>query len=604
MKQYIKTALVVAAAGMSMASCSDFLDVQPHDKISDDAVWSNIDYANSFLNNCYTWVDGENSAGVLFSNYTDETYHQFGYATEVYNLGYITPDNYGVGWTDSKYDTWGHYYKAINACNSLLQKIQNLSTTDKTKKDQIVGQAYFLRAYYYHQLYSLYGRIPLVYEVFDIDSEWTQKRADMDEVADSIVADCDRAVALLPTEYPSTDFGRATKGAALALKARTLLYKASPLFDDKTQGKSKERWEEAAKAQKAVIDLGVYKLAEVKTWKDYADLFTSKAMTNPEVIFMKLYDPTDVTNPDDDSGHNSASYNMQAPPGVYNGYHGWACWQPTYNAANLYENADGTKFETKDVKTYDIKKPKYVKDEKGNDQLVFEAVKIQATKTSPYEGREMRFYANFLYDGALWGYGDANHPIQIYEAGDEGVTSGEQSPTTNVGEYWNATKTGYYMRKFLNDTFNEENRWSRSDNTPWIFFRLSEFYLNYAECQIELGNNAEALKYINLIRNRVHLPDAKGQDIRADYEYERSAELMFEGQRFFDLRRWKKMPEAFSGDNLPTAMKIYKLKDGTLLYNHDETVLQQRNFVEKMYWLPVPRYELNKCPNLDAKPYE
>lgn len=139
---------------------------------------------------------------------------------------------------------------------------------------------------------------------------------------------------------------------------------------------------------------------------------------------------------------------------------------------------------------------------------------------------------------------------------------------------------------------------------PWIFFRLAEIYLNYAECQIELGNKEEALKYINLVRTRVGLPAATGKDLRAEYEYERRVELMFEGQRFFDLRRWKRMPETYAVPNLPTAMKIYKMKDGTLLYSHDETALQERNFKEAMYWMPVPRYELNKCPNLDAAPYE
>lgn len=135
-------------------------------------------------------------------------------------------------------------------------------------------------------------------------------------------------------------------------------------------------------------------------------------------------------------------------------------------------------------------------------------------------------------------------------------------------------------------------------------FRLAEFYLNYAECQIELGNNAEALKYINLIRKRVNLPDASGINIREEYEYERKVELMFEGQRFFDLRRWKRMEEAYSTANLPTAMKVYKLLDGTLLYTHSTTILQKRSFREAMYWMPVPRYELNKCPNLDGRPYE
>lgn len=100
--------------------------------------------------------------------------------------------------------------------------------------------------------------------------------------------------------------------------------------------------------------------------------------------------------------------------------------------------------------------------------------------------------------------------------------------------------------------------------------------------------------------------DPKGETVIGAnvYEQERAVELMFEGQRFFDLRRWKRMEEAYAAENCPTAMKIYKLADGTLLYTHNTTVLQQRNFREAMYWMPVPRYELNKCPQLDGLPYE
>ncbi|MGG6497017.1 UNVERIFIED_CONTAM: RagB/SusD family nutrient uptake outer membrane protein, partial [Bacteroidetes bacterium 56_B9] len=87
------------------------------------------------------------------------------------------------------------------------------------------------RAFFYHQLYSLYGRVPLVDHTFDIDSDWAETRAEMDDVADFIVADCKLAIEKLPLQYESSnDFGRATRGAAMAVKARTLLYKASPLF--------------------------------------------------------------------------------------------------------------------------------------------------------------------------------------------------------------------------------------------------------------------------------------------------------------------------------------------------------------------------------------
>ena len=590
MKYNIFKGGAVVCAALMMASCSDFLDVAPRNKISDAAVWSNVDLANAALTDCYTYVEGENENGVPFSSYTDDVYHRTGYATEVYTMGNVSCDNYNVGYSEARGNTWYFYYKAIKQVNELLDNIGGVyaaeGSSDATKKKLIEGQAYFLRAFFYHQLYSLYGRVPLIYHVQDIDSEWKETRAPMDEVADSICKDCDRAAEILPTAYSSSDdFGRATKGAALAVKARTLLYKASPLFGTP----SKERWQAASDANKAVIDLNAYSLPSVNSADEYAALFYN--IENPEIIFEKLYNTKDPEG-------GALNYLFQAPMGAFAGGHGWGVWLPTYNAANMFENADGTKFEMKNVKSYAIKEAT-VEDGK----VVYKDATIDATTDSPYQGREMRYYANFIYDGSKWGYGDDNRAIGIFEPGEEGVKGGNSSGGNTEDEYWNATKTGYYMKKFLNPEYNTDQE-DEMDTTPWIFFRLAEIYLNYAECQMELGNKDEALKYINLVRLRVHLPAASGADLRAEYEYERRAELMFEGQRFFDLRRWKKMPEVYSGDNLPTAMKIYKMKDGTLLYSHDKTVLQQRNFRDAMYWMPVPRYELNKCPNLDGAPYE
>ena len=590
MKYNIFKGGAIACMALMMASCSDFLDVDPRNKISDAAVWGNIDLANAALNDCYRYVEGENEQGVPFCSYTDDVYHRTGYSTEVYTKGDVSCDNYNVGFSEARGNTWNFYYTGIKQVNELIENIGKVpaveGTSDATKKKLIEGQAYFLRAFFYHQLYSLYGRVPLIYHVQDINSEWKETRAPMDEVADSICKDCDRAAAILPTTYSSSDdFGRATKGAALAVKARTLLYKASPLFGTP----SKERWQAASDANKAVIDLNVYSLPSVNNADEYAALFYNAQ--NPEIIFEKLYNSKDP-----DGG--ALNYLFEAPMGAFAGGHGWGVWLPTYNAADVYENADGTKFEMQNVAPHAIKMPSVV-----DGTVVYKDTTIQATTTSPYEGREMRFYANFIYDGSEWGYGDARRTIGVYEAGEEGVKGGNSSASNTDDEYWNATRTGYYMKKFLNPDYNNEQE-DEMDTTPWIFFRLAEIYLNYAECQMELGNKDEALKYINLVRQRVHLPAATGADLRAEYEYERRVELMFEGQRFFDLRRWQKMPEAYSDANLPRAMKIYKMKDGSLLYSHDVTVLQPRHFRDAMYWMPVPRYELLKCPNLDGAPYE
>ena len=98
-------------------------------------------------------------------------YHRTGYATEVYTLGNVSCDNYNVGYSDARGNTWYFYYNGIKKTNQLLERIDDVPATsndDIEKKEQITGQAYFLRAFFYHQLYSLYGRIPLVYHTFDM----------------------------------------------------------------------------------------------------------------------------------------------------------------------------------------------------------------------------------------------------------------------------------------------------------------------------------------------------------------------------------------------------------------------------------------------------
>lgn len=590
MKKHILLCAALALSSFGLPSCSDILDQKPLDSYTDTAVWGDLSLAESFLNYCYLRVEAENTNGVMFCNYTDETYHMHDYGTSTYTQGRASCDNYNTGWTEGKGNTWSHYYGGIKLCNQLLEDIMDTpanTDSEKERKNQIIGQGYFLRAYYYHMLYSVYGRIPLIDHTYDLDSEFKEERADMDDVADFIVADCDKAAELLPTVYKdASDFGRATKGAALALKGRVLLYKASPLFGTP----SREKWQAAADANKAVIDMNIYSLKQVSNSDEYADLFFDSK--NPEVIFEKLYDEKGIAG-------SSASLVMQAPAGPGNGYEGWSTWQPTYEIVELFQNADGTPYKPAETKPFTILQTTIDPD---SGEATQKEVTIQASDVNPWEGREIRLKANILYDGMLWGYGDSNREIELFEAGAKGVIPGKDSRTGET--WWNGTKTGYNMRKFLSSHINFYDD-TVVDTTPWFFIRLAEVYLNYAECQIELGNNAEALKYINLIRNRALLPDATGKDIRTEYEYERTVELMFEGQRFFDLRRWKKMEETYSKEHWPTGLKIYKLQNGTKIYYHNPEAVQQRNFdASKNYWWPIPRYELNKSTLLDAAPYE
>lgn len=550
----------LALVSMSLGSCNDILDEDPHNSFTAETVWSELSLSEAYLNAQYMNIRAESQNGTRFAHYTDEVYQMHTYGSENYTQGLLSPDNCGIGWDDGLWDPWHYYYQAINKINLFLEKIDGVPTVnegDDTWRDQQKGQGLFLRAWYYHMLYSFFGRVPIIDHTYDLDATFGEKRQDMDKVADFIVSDLDKAAELLPVNYDSSDFGRATKGAALALKSRVLIYKASPLFGTP----SNEKWRAAADAAKAVIDLGVYHLQPVSNSEEYGNLFLDAQ--NPEAIFVKQYDSKYG------SGDNMC-FLYQAPCGIGNGFEGWGNFQPTQNLVDKFQMADGS---APEVKSY--------------------------YEEYPWSGREIRFYAAFLLDGDEWGYGSGHREIEVWY-GEDG-TNGRDS---QWGPYWwNASKTGYSMRKFLDPNY--DCRSTLMYTAPWFFIRYSEILLNYAECMIELGNNSEALQYINMIRNRALLPDATGADIRAEYDYERQIELVFEGNRWFDQRRWKKMYDEYSKPIY--GMTVGRRADGSKYYmtNDENNIVSTRVFNnDKLYWLPVPRWELNRAPEIDAAPYE
>lgn len=578
--KYYLYALAFSCMGLGTVSCTDILDVEPLNSYSDAAVWGDLALSETYLNAQYANLWAETMKGTRFSNYTDEVFQKHTYGSENVTQGLLNCDTYGIGWDDTMWDPWGTYYGYIKSINLFLENIDNVPGDDEWRNWQ-KGQALFLRAWNYHMLYSLYGRVPVIDHTYGLNDTFEEERADMDVVAAFIVKDCDDAAALLPLSYhDNSDFGRATKGAALALKSRVLLYQASPLFGTP----SDEKWQAAADAARAVFELDVYHLQDINTANvktepkavgdEYGALFLDPQ--NPEVIFEKLYDPLYG------SGDNM-SYLYQAPCGIGNGFQGWGNFNPTQEIADFFQNADGSEFVP---------------------QSYYEAA--AGDQPSAWKGREPRFYAALLLDGDMWGYGDSRREVEVFRSGETGVTAGKDS---DQGEYyWNASNTGYWMRKFLDPSYNSAGTTMHS--VPWFFIRLSEIYLNYAECQLQLGNveGAEgAREYINKVRRRIGLPEIQASDdIWEAYYYERQAELVFEGQRWFDLRRWKQMEECYSRP--VTGVAIYKYADGHKGY-WTGNVVSTRNFAgvagaEAHYWLPVPRYELRRSPLIDAKPYE
>ena len=424
-------------------------------------------------------------------------------------------------------------------------------------KKLCLGQIYFLRAYYNLEILKRFGGYPLVKTVLTTSDDLNIPRSTYDECVDYIVDLCGQAAELLPITYATNQLGRATKGAALALKARTLLYAASPLFNDPTQvddtfehGKyDASKWEKAAEAAAAVIKLNTYGL--YTDGKGYEDFFYTLDKNN-EIILSRMC-----------AAHNDVE-RLNGPVSITNG-EGGTC--PSLNLVNDYEMIDG--------KAFDWNNPEHA--------------------ANPFANRDPRFEKSILYNGSTW---MNNMVVETFTGGKD---------FTGV----KATRTGFYIRKFCNI--------SASWNAPigkafhcFPLLRYGDLLLMYAEAMNEAygpdtdskGYGLTALQAVALIRERAGLtgnidlsetvPAGNREKMRIAIQHERRIELAFEEHRHLDLRRWKLAEQVLNQPVL--GLKIDKKEDGTFTYTPQ--VVESREFTPKMYLYPFPQSEMSRNTNL------
>jgi hypothetical protein len=541
---------VLAAMLMVTACQENFLDVVPTDRVSDASILSDSVLFESYVINRYmgTRLTDKEAEGTLpgfgrgfeyamWSSLTDESIYNNDDNTWLVQRGQIAPENTGIAGT-----FWGRSYRSIRELNYALANVDKVPMS-QTKKDKLKGEIQFIRAFRYHDLIRNYGKVVLlgdkVYEISDdLTSQDLFNRSDIKAGLDYTVAQLDEAAALLPVanDNSSWKLGRATKGAALALKARLLLYAASPLYNAGT-------WAQAATAAKAVMDMNKYSLYT----GGYGNLFTTTT-DNPEIIFGRLYA----------QGARHVCLEIANGP---NSYNAWGGNVPMQNLVDDYEMMDGTKI-TDAATTYNPKEP--------------------------YKGRDPRFYATILYNGATY----RNSVIETFTPGGKDSKDGPSN--------WNTSKTGYYLKKFMNDNLPIDNPWDIAGTQTWIYFRYAEILLNYAEAQNEAtGPDATVYAAVNAIRQRTGvnmpvLPAGLTQaQMREKIRNERRIELAFEEHRFYDVRRWK---IANVTENVP-AYGVEIGKSGSAFTYTKKEALTGRAFAEKQYWLPIPRTEIQASNN-------
>lgn len=546
--RYVFVSMAVGSA-FTLCSCNDFLDREEDSFIDKTATFDSYNRTKQYLTYAYSLLpEGLNrfSGDALLGAATDDAC----FAIESSNIQQFNNGSWNA--LSNPDNVWDRYFAGIAKCCTLLENSNHInldiSRLDPAKRVEYENnlkdirmwraEAHFLRAYFNFELLKRYGPIPIIKSTLDINKDYSDTpRPTMKEVVEFIANDCDMAadsLELTPWRNMNDAFGRATKGAALALKSRLLLYAASPLYvdfgdiDEANKPSDVTLWKAAADAAKAVIDLNQYELAPA-----YDDLFKND-FQNKEYIFVRRY----PSNSDFEKSNFPVSYG------------GKGGTNPSQNLIDDYEMLDGTAFDWNDP--------------------------VKAAH--PFENRDERLLATVLMNGVLF----KGKRIATYPGGADAMPNP------------NATKTGYYLRKFLNENVNIQTG-GGSDGHVVPLFRLAEIYLNYAEALNEYDpTNPDIAVYLNKIRERVSLPDVPSgltqEQMRTLIHHERRVELAFEEHRFWDVRRWK-----VASSTLGAPVKGVKItQDDAGNFTYSPVQVEQRVFQPKMYWYPITQSEVLK----------
>lgn len=438
-------------------------------------------------------------------------------------------------------------YRGIRNANLMLKMMEKTPWTPEYNVNYIKGEQLYLRAYFYFELLRRFGGVVILTEAQDFTAASEDlPRNTYDETLTQILTDVDQAISLLPLTNadwpnPAAQANRATGAAGMALKARVLMFDASPLNNTASDA---AKWQKAAAASKAIIDLGKYSLEA-----NYANVLTI-ANSNEYIRiwprggrgFIGTY-LSDFLIPTSMGGAQS---NLS----------------PVQNHVDLYEMKNGKPI-TDPTSGYDPQ--------------------------NPYLNRDPRFYVNILYNNVNW-QGRAIETWQT-EPNAQGVITYGRDHGTAVS----VTKTSYYLKRLWPEA-------SRSGSTAnallnYVFYRYAEVLLNYAEATNEAtGPNEEVYKSVNAVRKRAGMPDLpeglSKDDMRARIWNERAVEFAFEDMRWWDILRWKK-GAAYVAKPMK-GMRVIKNTNGTFSYTVVELPAFQKVFNEHMYLYPIPRAEMNK----------
>ena len=651
----IKTSIIVAGVALvGLASCNDYLDVVPDggDPTLDDA-FNLRSTAIRYLGTLYTYMphEGTSSDPALLGSdevvdlYPRTTGKYFGTSMTMIARGYQNKSNvYG--------NDWNNLYTGIRDCDDMIDNVDIVPDMNQQEKDQWKAEARFLKAYYHFCLIRKWGAIPIVKHSQPMDAGIEDARVyrdPIDSCYNFVLSEIDKAIPDLAESFSNSELGRITKTIAMAFKARVACYAASPLFNGnedqknlidkrgvqlfpaKTEEQKLERWQYAMQACKEAIDechnanIKLYDGSDITYRLNdtlMTDLTLRRAFTlrwNSELIWANTQSNTDerrfwqmmgCVNLQLDQENKLFKLDKGSWAGPLTGYR---CFGVPLKVAEEFYSKHGVPITVDKDRQNGWNEYAIQRGDEANQYYLergYETAKLNFD-------REPRFYAFLGFDGGKWlgQLTDAQYndiapemlPKVKCRLGQYAAKSG-----SNVGPV-----TGYFPKK----TFPHQNVVTSSNGTTNIstyyfsfpIMRLADLYLLYAEAINEAeGPNGphseEMFHYINLVRERAHIPDVKEAwdnystnpgyyntqaGMRSIIHQERMIELAFESQRFWDLRRWKEATSEYSKN-------IYGFFIGGLTVQeyYRKVRLFEQPFLVRDYFWPISTYNMEHNPNL------
>ncbi|TWR24818.1 RagB/SusD family nutrient uptake outer membrane protein [Mucilaginibacter pallidiroseus] len=559
--------LPVLAAAIVFTGCKKYEPV-PAEQRTIDYVFDKNDSlgtnAYAYLNSAYAnlksghnrvngeYLDAASDDAISASTVTTNDIYRLG--TGLYNATNLPQGD----------NVWEENYKAIRTTNMFISNIDLVPVKDQLRpgismKYAWKSEARFLRAMFYFNLVKRYGGVPLLGDkVYTINDDLNVPRNTFEECVNYIVKECDAVkdtMYTVPLANPATNSQRATNAAALALKAKVLLYAASPLFNGGNidagnpltgyANFSTERWVAAAAAAKAVMNLNAFQLVP-----SFKNVFITQVPGNTEVIFQRP------------NGNVNTVEANNGPIGFTTSPVGQGKTSPTQDLVDAFPMSNG---------------------------LAITATGSGYDPANPYANRDPRLTATVFYNNSPW----LGSTVQTFEGGRSKPNSGVQQ-----------TQTGYYMRKFMALYENQSNYGTSPED--WMIFRYADILLSYAEAQNEVLASPDASVYsaVEQIRQRAGLspftlPAGLTKDqMRDAIRAERRVEMAFEESRYFDIRRWKIAETVM---NQPRRGVVIRPTATGFSYSY-VNVLNTKFVSPAMYLYPIPFNETQKNPNLKQNP--